>query len=318
MNPDRVERFVATEQEAGSRVDVVVTARCPDLSRNRVQQLLAEGHVLLNEESPRRASRVEAGDEIEITIPDRRATISPDEDIAIRVIHEDEDVIAVDKPACLAVHPGAGRPDGTLVNGLLARYPEIAGIGGSNRPGIVHRLDMDTSGVMLVARSGRAYHSLVEQFGSRGVEKTYVALVEGRFPHDSGVIEAPIARSAADRRRMDVNWTGKPAVSEFRTVERGQEATLLEIRLVTGRTHQARVHLAAVGHPVLGDTIYGEGVAARAPRQMLHAWRIAADLPAGERLTAQAGLPADMAQALVDEGLGGDVAEYEATGWKVN
>ncbi len=297
---------------------MVVTARYPDLSRNRVQKLLDEGHVLLNEESPRRASRVEAGDEIEITIPDRRATISPDEGIAIRVIHEGEDVIAIDKSAGMAVHPGAGRPDGTLVNGLLARYPEIAGIGGSDRPGIVHRLDMDTSGVMLVARSERAYRTLVEQFGSRGVEKTYVAVVDGRFPHDSGVIEAPIARSAADRRRMDVDWTGKPAVSEFRTVARGPEATLLEIRLVTGRTHQARVHLAAVGHPVLGDTVYGKGVAARAPRQMLHAWRIAADLPAGGRLTARGGLPTDMAQALVDAGLGGDVEEYVATGWELD
>jgi len=318
VSPDRVERFAATEQEAGSRVDVVVTARYPDLSRSRVQKLLAAGHVLLNAESPRRASRVQAGDEIVITIPDRQATISPDEGVAINVIHEGEDVVAVDKPAGLAVHPGAGRPDGTLVNGLLARYPEIAGIGGSDRPGIVHRLDMDTSGVMLVARSERAYHALVEQFGSRGVEKTYVALVEGRFPHDSGVIEAPIARSTADRRRMDVDWTGKPAVSEFLTVARGPEATLLEIRLVTGRTHQARVHLAAVGHPVLGDTVYGKDVAARAPRQMLHAWRIAADLPAGGRLTVRAGLPADMAQALVDAGLGGEVAEYEATGWKLN
>ena len=313
-----VEKFAATEQEAGSRVDVVVTARYPDLSRSRVQKLLDGGHVLLNAESPRRASRVEAGDEIEITIPDRLATISPDERVAINVIHEGEDVIAIDKPAGLAVHPGAGRPDGTMVNGLLALYPEIAGIGGADRPGMVHRLDMDTSGVMLVARSERAYRALIEQFGAHGVEKTYVSLVEGRFPHDSGVIEAPIARSAADRRRMDVDWTGKPAVSEFRTVARGEESTLLEIRLVTGRTHQARVHLAAVGHPILGDTVYGKGAAGAAPRQMLHAWRIAADLPACGRLTARSGLPTDMAQALVGAGLGDEVAEYESTGWTVN
>ncbi len=308
---------MATEEESGSRVDVAVAARYPELSRTRVQRLVDKGYVLLNAETPRRASRVEAGDEVEVTIPERGATVSPDEGVAISVIHEGAEVIAIDKPAGVAVHPGAGRREGTLVNGLLARYPEIAGIGGSDRPGIVHRLDMDTSGVMLVARSERAYRSLVEQFGSRGVEKTYLALVAGRFPHDSGVIEAPIGRSAADRRRMDVDWTGKPAVSEFRTVGRGEDASLLELRLVTGRTHQARVHLAAVGHPVVGDSMYAEGGGGGHARQMLHAWRIAADLPSGGRLTARAGLPADMAQALADAGLGGNVEDYGATGWGV-
>ena len=317
MSQAKVERFVATEEEAGSRIDVVVAARIPDMSRNRVQKLLDGGHVLVNEEPPRRSSRVEAGDEIEVTTPEPGATLLPDDGIAFDVIHEGAEVIAVDKPAGLAVHPGAGRPDGTLVNGLLARYPEIVGVGGAERPGIVHRLDMDTSGVLLVARSERAYQSLVEQFGERGVEKTYLALVEGRFAHDSGVIEAPIKRSAADRRRMEVDWSGKAAVSEFRTVGRGEDATFLELRLVTGRTHQARVHLAAVGHPVRGDLAYGDHTASSAPRQMLHAWRIAADLPDGGRLTARAGMPADMVRALAEAGLGGEVDGYGMTDWLV-
>lgn len=298
-------------------MDVVLTERFPDLSRSRVQRLVDDGYVLVNGEPPRRATKLGAGDAVECTIPERTATAVPDDRVEIAVIHAGEDVIAIDKSPGLAVHPGAGRPDGTLVNGLLARFTEIAGVGGAERPGIVHRLDMDTSGVLLVARSERAYQSLVEQFGERGVEKTYLALVEGRFAHDSGVIEAPIKRSAADRRRMEVDWSGKAAVSEFRTVGRGEDATFLELRLVTGRTHQARVHLAAVGHPVRGDLAYGDHTASSAPRQMLHAWRIAADLPDGGRLTARAGMPADMVRALAEAGLGGEVDGYGMTDWLV-
>lgn len=295
-------------------MDVVLAERFPDLSRNRVQHLVDDGFVLVNDQPPRRASRLAEGDAVECTIPERTTKVEADPDIAFSTIHAGDDVIAIDKPAGLAVHPGAGRPDGTLVNGLLARYPEIAAVGGAERPGIVHRLDMDTSGVMLVARTEAAHHSLVEQFGDRKVQKTYVALVAGSFPHASGTIEAPIGRSTADPRRMEVDWSGQPALSEFRRVARTDDASLLELDLVTGRTHQARVHLAAVGFAVLGDPVYGTD--GGADRQMLHAWRIAADLPDGTRLTARAGLHADMLQALADFDIDG--AGYGATDWAVD
>ncbi len=314
MSPATTERFTASANDAGRRVDVVLAERFPELSRNRVQHLVDDGFVLVNDQPPRRATRLAEGDAVECTIPERTAAVAPDAEIEIAVIHAGDDVIAIDKPAGLAVHPGAGRPDGTLVNGLLARFPEIAAVGGAERPGIVHRLDMDTSGIMLVARTEAAYHSLVGQFGDRKVAKTYLALVAGSFPHASGTIEAPIGRSTADPRRMEVDWSGRSALSEFRRVARTNDASLLELDLVTGRTHQARVHLAAVGFPVLGDAVYGRDGGAE--RQMLHAWRIAADLPEGGRLTARAGLHADMTGALADFGIDG--AEYGATDWSVD
>jgi 23S rRNA pseudouridine1911/1915/1917 synthase len=314
LSPATTEQFTASAADAGRRVDVVLAERFPDLSRNRVQHLVDDGFVLVNDQPPRRASRLAEGDAVECTIPERTTKVEADPDIAFSTIHAGDDVIAIDKPAGLAVHPGAGRPDGTLVNGLLARYPEIAAVGGAERPGIVHRLDMDTSGVMLVARTEAAHHSLVEQFGDRKVQKTYVALVAGSFPHASGTIEAPIGRSTADPRRMEVDWSGQPALSEFRRVARTDDASLLELDLVTGRTHQARVHLAAVGFAVLGDPVYGTD--GGADRQMLHAWRIAADLPDGTRLTARAGLHADMLQALADFDIDG--AGYGATDWAVD
>jgi 23S rRNA pseudouridine1911/1915/1917 synthase len=313
MSAAATERFTASAADAGRRVDVVLAERFPDLSRNRAQHLVDDGFVLVNDQPPRRASRLAEGDAVECTIPERTTKVEADPDIAFTTIHAGDDVIAIDKPAGLAVHPGAGRPDGTLVNGLLAQFPEIAAVGGEERPGIVHRLDMDTSGVMLVARTKAAYHSLVEQFGDRKVQKTYVALVVGSFPHASGTIEAPIGRSTADPRRMEVDWSGRTALSEFRRVVRTNDASLLELDLVTGRTHQARVHLAAVGFPVLGDSVYGTD--GGADRQMLHAWRIAADLPDGTRLTARAGLHADMLQALADFDIDG--AGYGATDFEL-
>ncbi len=222
------------------------------------------------------------------------------------------------------MHPGAGRRDGTLVNGLLFRYPEIADVGGRGRPGIVHRLDMDTSGILLVARTDHEYLSLVEQFANRTVSKTYLALVEGEFRHESGVISAPVARKPSDRRKMQIDWSGKEAVTRFRVVTRSRHVTFLELALITGRTHQARVHLAAVGHPVIGDTAYGNpepqaASAAKRPvptRQMLHAWRISAERPDKSRITCQAAMPADIARLAAEIGIAETVlTDYEATGW---
>ena len=317
MNPE-IKRFVATQAEAGLRIDLVIAGRLTNLSRNQIQKLLDTGHVLVNKKQVRRANQMASGDQVEITISKQQTKILPDKNIALEILYAGPDVLAINKPAGLVVHPGAGRPDHSLVNALLAHYPDISTIGGPSRPGVVHRLDMNTSGVLLIARSERGYQSLVEQFSQRQVKKIYVALVEGRFPHNSGMIEAPIRRSTTDRRRMNIDWTGKQAVSKFRTLNRGEHATLLEVRLITGRTHQARVHLASVGHPVLGDIIYGNAKACSVPRHMLHAWEISVTLPTTETLKVRSGLHDDMAQMITDNGLGKDTEIYSGSSWQLS
>jgi 23S rRNA pseudouridine1911/1915/1917 synthase len=222
------------------------------------------------------------------------------------VLHEDEELLAIDKPAGLVVHPGAGRSSGTLVHRLLARYPELAGVGGPGRPGIVHRLDRDTSGVLLVARTAAAYRALVGRFAARQVEKRYLAIVHGAPSPPSGTIEAPIGRHATERKRMTVRRDGRPAVTRYRTVAARGAVALLELELVTGRTHQIRVHLRHVRHPLVGDPVYGEArwrslagppraALERFPRPALHAWRVALDHPAtGARLALESPVPADL------------------------
>lgn len=309
---------MATPAEAGLRIDLAIAGRLTNLSRNQIQKLLDAGHVLVNEKTVRRSHRLASGAQVEITTSKQQTKISPDKSIALDIIYAGTDVLAVNKPAGLVVHPGAGRPDHSLVNALVAHYPDISMVGGTSRPGVVHRLDMNTSGVLLVARSSQGYQSLVKQFSQRNVEKIYLALVEGRFPHNSGIIEAPIRRSTTDRRRMNVDWKGKQAISKFRTLNRGQKATLLEVRLVTGRTHQARVHLASVGHPVLGDITYGNAKGGSVPRHMLHAWEISVTLPTTETLKVRSGLHDDMLQMITENGLGKDTEIYSGSSWQLS
>jgi 23S rRNA pseudouridine1911/1915/1917 synthase len=218
--------------------------------------------------------------------------------MALDVVYEDAALVVVNKPAGLSVHPGPGHPDGTLVNGLLAHIPDLGGIGGELRPGIVHRLDKDTSGLLVVAKTAQAHATLVEAFAEREVAKTYLAIVRGRPELGEGMIDAPLARDPVHRQRMAIVEGGRPARTAFRVVAEGGGWSLVEARPETGRTHQIRVHMASIGHPIVGDALYGrreEGVA----RQMLHAWRLSFRHPtSGEEMRLEAALPVDFGEAL--------------------
>ena len=283
----------------GERVDRAV-ALLTGWSRGDVQALLADGGVLVDGRAVGKSRRLHAGEIVEVLgepVPDAPPVAEPDVDVAVR--YEDDDVIVVAKPAGLVVHPGAGHSSGTLVHGLLARYPEIAGVGDPFRPGIVHRLDRDTSGLMVVARTPRAYDALVEQLSARVVDRRYAALVWGRPTATRGTIDAPIGRSSARRTRMAVRDAGRPARTGYeveRTFDEPQ-CSLLVCTLETGRTHQIRVHLAAIGHPVVGDATYGghrESIALDRP--FLHAAHLAFTHPAsGAPLAFAEPLPPELA-----------------------
>ncbi|MCX7619745.1 MAG: RluA family pseudouridine synthase [Acidimicrobiales bacterium] len=291
---------------AGERIDRVV-ALLTGRSRAEVAALIAEGRVLRNGEvMMARATRVESGDVVRVELPDVAGDvdIQPEADVEFSVVHEDLDVVVVDKPAGLVVHPGAGHASGTLVNGLLERYPEIAGVGvDRRRPGVVHRLDRDTSGLLVVARSQRGYDVLVEQLRSRSVERVYLTLAWGSVEAPAGLIDGAIGRSRRDPKRMAVSASGKSARTEY-SVERRfldpVEVTLLRCRLQTGRTHQIRVHLQSIGHPVVGDPTYdGMRQSLPVPRLFLHATRLGFAHPVtGVRLEFESPLPPDLAGVL--------------------
>jgi 23S rRNA pseudouridine1911/1915/1917 synthase len=288
----------------GLRADRFV-ADATGLSRAHVQRLIREG-LLVRDGHPIRANvPVSVGEGLDLEIPDVRPVEIEAEDIPIRVVYEDDDMLIVDKPAGLVTHPSPGHAGGTLVNALLARGGAAAfgGIAGVARPGIVHRLDRDTSGLLMVARNDRAQASLMAQLKARRVKKTYLALVTGEPPAAMGRIEAPIGRDPRHRTRMGVVPDGRPAVSAYRVRERFGAWTLLEVDLITGRTHQIRVHLASIGHAVAGDPVYATGDARRGPdgldRLFLHAWRLELEAPAGGRVIhAVADLPGELEDVL--------------------
>ena len=290
---------------SGERLDRVV-ALMAGCSRSEAQQLLALGAVSVDEV-------VQAVGKLRL-VEGQRVSVEPDllpgpeapaadASVEFTVVHADEHLIVVDKPAGLVVHPGAGNPDGTLVNGLLARFPEIAEVGESHRPGIVHRLDLGTSGLLAVARTERAYHDLVDALASRDVGRVYLALVWGHLANPHGVIDAPIGRDHRDPMRMAVVVDGKPSRTRYKVLREFRdptEASLLECRLESGRTHQIRVHLSAIGHPVVGDAIYGgvrHGI--DPPRPFLHAMRLELEHPVTrEPMSFESPLPLDLASVL--------------------
>jgi 23S rRNA pseudouridine1911/1915/1917 synthase len=296
------EELVVPDALAGERIDRAV-ALLTGWARTDVQRLLEDGSILVDGDTVAKSRRLEPGEVIEL-LDEPRVPGPPAADaaIALDVRHEDDDVLVVSKPAGLVVHPGAGRPDGTLVNGLLARYPEIAAVGDPERPGIVHRLDRDTSGLLVVARSPRAYEALVRMMADREVERRYAALVWGHPDAPRGVIDAPIGRSVRRRNRMAVREGGRTARTAYAVVESFADppVALLECTLETGRTHQIRVHLQAIGHPVVGDPTYGgarQGLALGRP--FLHAAEIGFAHPVtGERIDVTEPIPADLAQVL--------------------
>ena len=285
----------------GERVDRVV-AFMTGLPRAEVAELVSGGHVRLGGATVEtRSRRVVEGDIVEVDVPaptDDRPNADPSVDVP--VVFDDEQVIVVDKPAGLVVHPGAGQREGTLVHGLLARFPDLAGVGDAHRPGIVHRLDKGTSGLMVVARTSEALADLTAQLKRRDVERCYLALVLGEVAEGQGVVDAPVGRSARQPTRMAVTSRGRAARTRYEVLERYTDpvpATLLECRLETGRTHQVRVHLAAIGHPVVGDSRYGRGDPLSMKRPFLHAHELAFDHPAdGTRRRFQSPLPADLEQ----------------------
>ncbi|HEY7216215.1 MAG TPA: RluA family pseudouridine synthase [Thermoanaerobaculia bacterium] len=297
--------WIVEAAAAGERLDRHVAARL-DAPRNQVQRWIAEGLVRVNGRLGKPSSPLTAGDRIEASPPaPREERISP-EPGDLRVLHEDAALVVIDKPPGLAVHPGAGRATGTLAHHLLDRYPEMAGVGGPGRPGIVHRLDQGTSGALVVARTPAAYARLSRAFAAREVEKRYLGIAYGAPEPPAGIIAAPIGRHPQRRQEMAVRPGGRPARTGYRTLAVGAGIALLEMDLATGRTHQIRVHLKSIGHPLVGDPLYGEArwkglprpvqAALRDfPRPALHAWRLAFTHPAtGEPLAFEAPVPEDL------------------------
>src|ERR671910_36927 len=261
-----------TRDDLGTRLDRYVADQLPDLSRGTVQGLIESGRVRVDGQQRKPKFRMTPGEVVSVEIPSPRIDELLPDPIPLNVVYEDADVIVIDKPAGMVVHPAPGHPRGTLANALLAHVPGIS-VGGTQRPGIVHRLDKDTSGLIVAAKTDRGRTALVSQWESRSVEKAYLALVSGSVADEEAIIDAPIGRDPKNRQRMAVVRAGRPAVTQFRVVERFPDATLLEVSIETGRTHQIRVHLAFIGHPVVGDQVYGRArlTGPHLDRQFLHA-----------------------------------------------
>lgn len=299
-------RWRIGDSEAGVRLDRAVALHL-DLPRNQIQEWIRAGHLTLDGATePKPGHLLRAGEEIAWSPPARSDSRVEAEAGELRLLYEDADLVVLDKPAGLTVHPGAGQSTGTLVHRLLARFPEMAGVGGAGRPGIVHRLDKGTSGVIVVARTPESYRSLTAAFASRHVEKRYLAIVHGTPKAPQGTIEAAIGRHPVERKRMTVRADGRPATTRYRTIASAAGLALLELELLTGRTHQIRVHLKHLRHPIVGDATYGEarhrelakapGAKVRIfPRPALHAWRLAFEHPrTGVRMRFEAPLAEDM------------------------
>ena len=282
----------------GERLDIYVAGLRPEMSRTQVQRLIWQGDVRVNGLAPRASLPLRFGDAIEITLPPPAPTRPVPEEMAINVVYSDEDVLVVDKPPGLAVHPAPGRPRGTLVNALLARYPDLEETGDRLRPGIVHRLDSDTSGLMVVARTETAYRDLSRQIKEHTITKVYLALVLGRPDSPEGVIEAALGRDPRNRRRMAVVEDGRQATTRYHTLRTFEGFSLLEVTPHTGRTHQIRVHLSSIGYPIAGDRLYG-GRVPFLQRQFLHASKLGFRLPqSGQYTEFTSVLPADLEEAL--------------------
>jgi 23S rRNA pseudouridine1911/1915/1917 synthase len=288
--------FVATEE--GVRLDKYVSDNCPEVSRSRAKRLIEEGYVRVNTRTAKVSRRLSTGDELRVTVPPPAPAELLPETIPLSIIYEDDDVLVLDKPPGMTVHPAPGNREHTLVNAVLAHFPALADIGGEPRPGIVHRLDKNTSGLMVVAKSVPAQQKLAAQFHRRSVLKVYLVLVKGRITPEAGIIEADIGRDSRNRKQMAVVSRGRPARTEYRVIRYVGGYTLLEVRTHTGRTHQIRVHLAAIGYPVLGDATYGLKFPFL-PRQFLHAYRLGFHLPSsGQYVEFTTELPQDLVRAL--------------------
>lgn len=286
-----------------TRLDRFVAQTVPDLSRSYIQQLIEDGYILVDGQVRRPAFKVTQGEVVTVAVPPPADFDLAPEEIPLDVVYEDADMLVIDKPAGMVVHPAPGHPRGTVVNAVLAHAPGIV-VNGTKRPGIVHRLDKDTSGLMVIAKSDRAQNSLTQQWQARTVEKRYITLVAGSVDEEDASIDAPIGRDPKNRQRMAVVRSGRYALTHFTVRERFPEAMLLDVVIDTGRTHQIRVHLAFIGHPVVGDPMYGDRRANRIAgeigleRQFLHASVLGFQLPDGRRVRFTAPFPAELKAAL--------------------
>ncbi len=313
--PDRIPLFTVNHLSQDLRLDVFLTAKLPELSRSRIQTLIKNGFVKVNQQSSKPGYRLKPGDTVHITVPPPETPVIIPEPVKFRIMHEDDSLIIVDKPAGVVVHPAPGHATGTLVHGLLNHCHDLSGIGGVLRPGIVHRLDKDTSGLMVVAKNDRSHAALSAQFKAGKVTKRYMALVHGCPAADGQEINLPIARNPGKRKEMTVSLSGgRRALTIWKKIEQFQSGfTLLSVVIKTGRTHQIRVHLSHIGHPVVGDPVYGygsrwwkrhpfcrKGLLPPVRRQMLHAQRLGFIHPDGERYVEfESPLPADMDRVLL-------------------
>jgi 23S rRNA pseudouridine1911/1915/1917 synthase len=291
--------IITSAKDAGQRLDLLLQTHLPTFSRSRLQDWIKSGRVLVNGVAQKPSFVIRGGEQIEVEpaeLPPLRAFA---EDIPLDILHVDDDVIAVNKPAGLVVHAGAGQHSGTLVNALLHQFKTLSSGSSEERPGIVHRIDKETSGVLLVARTDTAHRNLAEQFSGRKVEKTYLALVQGRVAHDQGKITTPITRDPVRRTRMTARLgQGRSALTTYKVLEKFDRFTYLEVKIGTGRTHQIRVHMASIGHPVAGDTLYG-AIATDRGRFFLHAWKIRFTSPStGQPIELEAPLPPELSDWL--------------------
>jgi 23S rRNA pseudouridine1911/1915/1917 synthase len=298
-NSTRIE-LVVPANEGKLRLDQFLAKHLPEFSRSRLQQLIRDGFVRLNNSTSRPRQIVRRGDRIEVTEPPLKKIETLPERIPLEILFEDDDLVVINKPAGLVVHPGAGHRQHTLVNALLNHCATLSGIGGKERPGIVHRLDKETSGCLVIAKNDAAHRELSRQFAARTVEKIYFALVAGKLRKPAGVIEEKIRRHPVHRQRMSATTLrGRAAKTEYRVVRSSDRASLIECRPHSGRTHQIRVHLHHLGHPVLGDKVYAPHLAKDFPRQMLHAGKLGFHHPCtAEWKNFEAPLPNDFAAAI--------------------
>ncbi len=300
-------------QHSGERLDRVLAELLPDHSRSYLARLIRSGALVVNQQTRKPSYRLGLGDVITGSAPDPEPVRFLPEPMNLDILHEDAHLLVVNKPAGLVVHPAPGHPSGTLVHGLLAHCPELQQAEEAFRPGIVHRLDKDTSGIMVVAKNRRAHENLAHQFKQRLVRKHYLALVQGRMQTKNGAIDLPVGRHPTDRKRMStITRRGRSALTRWSVRKEFDGVTLLTLELKTGRTHQARVHCAAIGHTILGDPVYGgrhrgnpvlaasvRKALVKAGRQMLHAWRLSFQHPdSGQEMTFEADLPEDMQRIL--------------------
>ncbi len=301
-------KWQAESKEAALRIDKWLALHCPDFSRSYVQQLIEKQCVLVNGQAVRSSFKVKEDDTIELHVPEKRTLEAVAQPMDLDIVYEDSDVIVINKPRGMVVHPGAGNPDHTLVNGLLAHCRDLSGINGVLRPGIVHRIDKDTTGLLVACKNDRAHESLAKQLENKSASRKYMALVHGVMPHDYGTIDAPIGRDEKDRQKMAVtDKNARNAITHFKVVERFDRYTLMECSLETGRTHQIRVHLQYIGFPIVGDQRYSIKKTLKTDGQMLHAFELTFVHPtSGKRMTFHAPMPAQYTQLLHDIRAGRD------------